>query len=316
MKKTAFVLLLLAVATALALTACGRAAAGRGGSGDTAGQAAAPAAALSVTDLAGNRVELAAPAVAVVALNAGDCEIAYALGAGTALIGRGEYCDYPREARDLPQLQTGDDLNIEQLAALKPDLVLASRVFQSQEQIDALVNAGLTVAISEADTIEQVYGSIAMIGALLGREAAAAALVGEMRQAFAAIAPPAGQGGQTVYFEVSPLEWGLWTAGTGTFMDEIARMMGLANIFADVAGWTEVSQEQVLERNPDYIVTVTMYYGDGPTPDQEIMSRPGWEQVRAVAEQRIYCADSDSITRPGPRLMDAARDLYAFVYGD
>lgn len=49
-------------------------------------------------------------------------------------------------------------------------------------------------------------------------------------------------------------------------MDEIAQICGLRNAFGDVEGWAEISQEQVLERNPDYIVTVAMDAGDGPTP--------------------------------------------------
>ena len=64
---------------------------------------------------------------------------------------------------------------------------------------------------------------------------------------------------KTVYFEVSPLEYGLWAAGNHTFMNEIAEILGLKNCFDDVEGWTEISEEQVLERNPDYIVTITMY---------------------------------------------------------
>lgn len=67
-----------------------------------------------------------------------------------------------------------------------------------------------------------------------------------------------------MYFEVSPLEWGLWTAGKNTFMDELATLCGVTNAFADVDGWAEISEEQVLDRNPDFIVTNTMYYGRRP----------------------------------------------------
>ena len=73
-----------------------------------------------------------------------------------------------------------------------------------------------------------------------------------MQSAFADIAAKSENTGKTVYFEVSPLQWGLWTAGKGTFMDELATMCGLTNAFADVEGWAEISEEQVLERNPDY----------------------------------------------------------------
>ena len=126
----------------------------------------------------------------------------------------------------------------------------------------------------------------------------------------------AGDGTKSVYFEVSPLQYGLWTAGSGTFMDEIANMLGLTNCFADVTGWGEISEEQVLERNPDYIVTISMYYGEGPTPEEEILSRTGWENVTAVKNGKILNLPNNELSRPAPRLADGAKALYDFVYGE
>lgn len=99
-------------------------------------------------------------------------------------------------------------------------------------------------------------------------------------------------------------------------MDEIAQMLGLKNAFADVEGWAEISEEQVLERDPDYIVTITMYYGEGPTPVEEIESRAGWENVAAVKNGKILNLQNDELSRPGPRLADGAKALYDFVYGE
>ena len=55
-----------------------------------------------------------------------------------------------------------------------------------------------------------------------------------------------------------------------------------------MTGWGEISEEQVLERNPDYIVTISMYYGEGPTPEEEILSRTGWENVTAVKNGDVF----------------------------
>ena len=140
-------------------------------------------------------------------------------------------------------------------------------------------------------------------------------MVEGMQAAFASIAEKAENTGKTVYFEVSPLQWGLWTAGKNTFMDELAALCGLTNAFADVEGWAQISEEQVLERDPDYIVTITMYYGEGPTPVEEIKGREGWDALKAVQNGDILNADSNEISRPGPRLKDAAETLFHFVYG-
>jgi iron complex transport system substrate-binding protein len=277
--------------------------------------AAAESAAVAITDMKGRAIALAAPAERIVALTPSDSEILYALGAGDKLVGRGAYCDYPPEVSAVPAVQSGSETNVEQILALAPQVVLMNTMTQTEEQVAALEAAGVTVVVSDAQDIPGVYTAIEMIGAVAGKEGEAADLVASMKAAFADIAGKApGDGGKTVYFEVSPLEWGLWTAGSGTFMDELATMLGLTNAFADVQGWGEISQEQVIERDPDCIVTIAMYYGDGPTPVEEILGREGWQKLKAVQNGAILNADSNEISLPGPRLIQAAETLYRFVY--
>ena len=271
---------------------------------------------IAITDSTGRVAVLTEPADRVVALTASDVEILYALGAGDTLVGRGEYCDYPAEVFDLPVVASGAETSVEQILSLAPDVVIMAKMAQTVEQVNALENAGVRVIVSDAQDIAGVYQVIEMIGAIVGRNDEAAALVSGMQTAFADIAANTGDAGKTVYFEVSPLEWGLWTAGADTFMDELAQMCGLTNAFADVSGWVGISEEQVLARDPDYIVTITMYFGEGPTPVEEIMGRPAWQGLKAIKNGAIYNADSNEISRPGPRLTDAAEKLYAFICGE
>lgn len=272
--------------------------------------------AVTVTDMAGREITLDAPATKVVALTASDCEILAALGAEDTLVGRGEYCDYPESILEVPAVQSGADTNLEQIIALEPQVVVMAKMAQTEEQVAALEKAGIRVVVSDAQDIEGVYTAIRLIGALVGRNDEAEAMVADMQSTFADIAAKSENTGKTVYFEVSPLQWGLWTAGKGTFMDELATMCGLTNAFADVEGWAEISEEQVLERDPDYIVTISMYYGEGPTPVEEIKSRAGWDALKAVQNDAIFNADSNEVSRPGPRLKDAAEALYTFVTGE
>ena len=238
---------------------------------------------VTITDMAGREITLAEPATRVVALTAADCEILYALGAGDLLVGRGEYCDYPAAVLEVPSVQSGYETNLEQILALEPQVLLMAMMAQPEEHVAALEAAGVRVVVSDAQDIPGVYTAIEMIGALLGRETEAAGMIDSMKAAFSELAEGAGGDGEkTVYFEVSPLEYGLWTAGADTFMNEIAELLGLRNAFADVSGWAEISEEQVLERNPDYIVTISMYFGEGPTPVEEILGRAGWQNVTAV----------------------------------
>ncbi len=269
------------------------------------------AAAEPLTDMMGREVKLEKAAQRIVALTASNVEILYAIGAGDTLVGRGEYCDYPEECLALPVVNSGAETNIEQILALQPDVVIMDTMAQTTEQVEALQNAGVAVVVTKEAGIEGVYEAIKLIAAVTGREAEGEQVIQGMKDAFASLTK-VGEG-KTIYFEVSPLQWGLWTAGAGTFMDEIAGMLGLTNAFADVQGWTGISEEQLLSRDPDYIVTTTMYYGEGPTPVEEIMGRDGWAGLKAIQAGQVFNADSNAITRPGPRLADAALALYQFI---
>ncbi len=270
---------------------------------------------LTVTDMTGREITLDGPASKIVALTASDVEILYALGAGDLLVGRGEYCDWPAEVLEKPVVKSGAETNLEEILALEPDVVLMATMAQTVDQVNALEAAGVKVIVSDAQNLEGVYTAIALIGSITGKNEEAAALAKEMQDTFAEVKAKSENTGKTVYFEVSPLQWGLWAAGKGTFMDELAEICGLTNAFAEVDGWGEVSEEQVLAKDPDYIVTTSMYWGEGPTPVEEIVSRAGWDQLKAVQNNQVFNADSNAITRPGPRLMDAVKALYDFVYG-
>lgn len=271
----------------------------------------------TITDTTGRTVVVPENLERVVVLSAGECEIVYALGAGDLVVGRGEYCNYPEEALNVASVQSGYQTNAEQIIALDPQVIIMSAMDQDPEQIEAFQKAGIAVCVSMETDIEGVYASIRTIGAVLGRETEAEAVVADMQSRFDALETAcADKSGGSVYFEVSPLQFGLWTTGVDTYMNEIAEMLNLTNIFADVTGWAEVSEEQVLQRDPDYIVTTAMYFGEGELPADEILGRAGWENITAIQNGMVYNANSDQIARPGPRLADAAEMLYDFVYGE
>lgn len=277
------------------------------------GMSPALAQTISVTDQTGRTIAIDGPVTRIVALSPSDCEIICALGCQDILVGRGEYCDFPASVTSVPAVATGAGTNVEQILALAPQVLVMTSMAQTPEQVQALEDNGVHVLVSENTDIEGAYDAITVLGTVLGKETQAEELISDMRSAFAeirqAVASADGEK-KTVYFEVSPLEWGLYTAGAGTFMDEIAEICGLENVFSDVQGWAAVSQEQVIERDPDLIVSVSGM----PDADVEIASREGWTELKAVRNGALLVADANAFSRPGPRLRDAAQALYAFVY--
>jgi len=272
--------------------------------------AMAESAGLTVTDMFGREVTLPEAATRIIAMEPSDCEILYALGCGDALVGRGMYCDYPASVLDLPAVQSGENINLEEIFALNPQVVVLTGMHHLEEQIALLEQNGVKVIGTDANSISEVYDSIRLLGTVMGKDAEAESIIADMKAAFDDIAAKSEKTDQTIYFEVMPLEWGLWSAGSGTFMQELAELCGMQNAFADIEGWKAISQEQVIERNPDYIVLVT---GMGEAAVDEVMAREGWGDIKAIQNAKVYNADSYALTRPAPRLKDAAIDLYNFL---
>lgn len=265
-----------------------------------------------VVDMKGRTITFDKPINRIIALTAADCEILCALGCEDLLVGRGEYCDYPSSILNLPSVQSSSLTNIEQIMMLKPQVLLMNDMTQTKEMVTQLENNGIKVVVSEATTLEGVYESISLIGKVVSQEEKADSLINQMKQTFKTIKDKTKNNKATVYFEVSPLMWGLWTAGKQTFLDDLASICGVRNAFSDVSGWTNISEEQVFLRNPDFIITTTS--GLGYDAIEEIKKRPGWSSLKAVRNNKVFIIDPNTTSRPGPRLMEAVNDLYRILY--
>ena len=265
---------------------------------------------ITVTDMFDREVTLTGPVTRIIALEPSDCEILCALGCEEALVGRGKYCDYPASVLELPAVASGANTNLEEILALEPQVVVMSDMAHTEEQVKLLVENGVQVIGTDADSIAEVYEAIRLLAGVMAKTAEGEAIIADMQATFDDIAAKSEKTDKTIYFEVMPLEWGLWSAGTNTFMHELAELCGMQNAFADIEGWQSVSQEQVIERNPDFIVLVT---GMGEAAPDEVKARDGWGEMDAIKNNEIYNADSYKLTRPAPRLKEAAIELYNFL---
>ena len=272
--------------------------------------AVADDAAITVTDMYNREITLAEPATRIVAMQPSDCEILCAIGCEEALVGIGQFCDYPASITSLPVVQSGANTNIEEILALNPQVVLMNDMSQSEEQVKQLEENGVKVVISTTSDIASVYTSIRLIGALMGRDAEAEALVADMQGTFDEIKAKSAGLDKSVYFEISPPPY-LYSAGSSSFLNELAEICGVKNIFADQAdAWLMISDEQVIERNPDYIVLMN---GMGDAGVDEILAREGWGDINAIQNKKVFYDTPSNMTRPGPRLKEAAVELFNFV---
>ena len=265
---------------------------------------------ITVTDMMDREITLSEPATRIVVMQPSDCEILYAIGCGDAIVGRGQYVDYPESVLEVPVVQSGAETNVEEILALEPQVVLMNSMAQSEEQVKQLEENGVKVIVSTTSDIASVYTAITLIGKLMGKDAEAEAVIADMQATFDEIKAKVSGEPKKVYFEISPPPY-LYTAGSSSYMNELAEICGIQNIFDDQEdAWLMISEEQVIERNPDYIVLIT---GMGSAGVEEILSREGWGDISAIQNQKIFNDESSCMARPSPRLKDAAIELFNFV---
>ncbi len=264
----------------------------------------------TVIDSRGEEVHFDTIPQTIVSLTPSDTEILYALGAGDRIIAVSDYCNYPEDTQNKQKLPTGEMLNMEALIALKADVVFLGQMAAMTDQIKQLEAAGTRVIITEANSLEETYAVIGMVGAALSLEEEAQALVDGMKRDLEAIRSKAASINPVrAYVEVSPLEYGLWSCGRNTFVQELLDIAGAENIFSELEGWSAVSEEQVLSKNPEIIFTTASPITGIADPVGDILKRANWSAIDAIKNNKVYMLDSDMLSRSGPRLVDAARQI-------
>ena len=270
-----------------------------------------------VTDARGKVIKFDKVPEKIICLSPADVEVLYELGLGSKIIGVSEFSNYPADTANKTVYGTADNTSIEALIDAAPDVIIIDKMAQTPEQVDQLDASGIPVIVVESATIEQCYTKMAMLGNAFGKQDAAKKMIDGIKAAIDEIKLKVSSHGETkVYYEISPLEMGLWTCGKGTFQDEILTTCGFVNIFADTSTWAAVSEEQVIDRNPDVIFsTCGSYSSPDGTALTEISARANWGTIEAVKSGKVIDVNEDIMSRAGPRLGEAAKALYDAVYG-
>lgn len=266
---------------------------------------------IALTDGLGRSVSLASPAQKIVSMAPSNTEILFAIGAGTQVIGRDEFSDYPAEAAALPSVGGSmGTYSIETIASLKPDLVLAAEI-NTPEQVKALEDVGLTVYyLSNPKDLNGMYVNLKTVGQLAGRESEADALVQSLQKRVKAVEDKLAPISSifTVFYEMDGSDPAKpWTAGQDSYLSQLVKMALGSNVGDSMKGdYVQMSQEALLVQNPTIILLGDAAYG--VTPEQ-VAARPGWNALQAVKNNRVYAFDDNLVSRPGPRLVDGLEAL-------
>jgi len=247
----------------------------------------------------------------IISLAPSNTEILFALGLGDKVVGVTDYCEYPPEALNKTKEGEYATPNIEKIVALNPDLILAG-YGNPIEVVYTLAGLGLTVFGIKTTDLDDLLNDIRRVGEITDKEVEAQALTSAMASRIQAVT------NQTAELEQRPrvfyIVWGgegsaLWTAGSGTFIHELIEKAGGVNICQNITGYTTISIEDVLARDPEIIITSELSY-DWALNATELAS------TNASQTGRIYTLDDDLVQRPGPRLVKGLEWFAHYIQPD
>lgn len=267
----------------------------------------AHAEAVQATDDSGHRIALAQPARRVISLAPNLTELVYAAGGGGQLVGVGRYSNVPAAAQKLPQVGDAFAINVEAIAALKPDLIIVWRSGTAERQRERLNVLNVPVFESEIGRIDGIADTLRRLGTLMGTSAAANVAAAEQQRRWQQLAQRY-QGRAPVRVMYEMWHQPLMTLNRDHLIHAAFSLCGGVNPFADLPTLTPtVGLEAAVQANPQVIVTSI----DG-LKDVQAQWAP-FKQVAAVQHQHIVGVDPNLLTRMGPRFIDGAEQMCAAI---
>ena len=242
----------------------------------------------------------------IISLAPSNTEILFALGLGDKVVGVTDWCDYPPEALEKEKVGGYDTPDIEKIVLLNPDLILVAHG-TPMDVINTMDGLGLTVFGIKSTDLDDVLNDIRTVGEITDNEVEAQVLTSEMESTIKAVTD------QTEELEERPrvfyIIWHdpLWTAGSGTFIHELIEKAGGVNICQNITGYTTISIEDVVARNPEVIIAGEFSYAWA-------MNETLLEGTDARQNGRIYQGDDDLVQRPGPRLVEGLEWFAYFIH--
>jgi iron complex transport system substrate-binding protein len=251
------------------------------------------------TDDFGDAITVGIPPKRIVSLNPATTDLMFALGAGSRLVGRTHWDSYPDSALLVPDLGPGLRPNVEAVLGAHPDLVLLYASNDNRTAAAEFRAAGVKTLSLKIDHIEDFYHASRLIARLIGDSARGVLVSDSVKKTLERVRSATSQLRKPRVF------WHVWdapliTIGRGSYMSELVEIAGAANVYADMSEPSPaVSIEDVLKRDPDFIIT-------GPDGSDKIRTDPKWAESRAVKNKGVLVADTSLVGRPSVRLGEAA----------
>lgn len=232
----------------------------------------------------------------IICLTEETVETLYLLGRQDLIIGVSEYVERPAEAKNHPVVTQFIRSDIEQIVAMKPDLVIGFSDLQ-KDIASQLIGRGLSVLVTNQRSLKEILNNILLLGRLIGEEAKALTLVKSFEDKLHAYQNKNYKRRPKVYFE----EWDHPRYSCIQWVSELIHATGGENIFAHKSGAMardrEVTDEEINKANPDIIFGCWC----GKAVKLESFEKR-YPNVTAVKNRHLWELDPAIFLQPGPAL--------------
>ncbi|MBS3816590.1 MAG: ABC transporter substrate-binding protein [Candidatus Thermoplasmatota archaeon] len=266
----------------------------------------------TVKDATGEEIEFKEPPERIVSFMPSNTELLFHLEVGDRVVGVDDYSNYPEEAKELPKVGDSMEVDYEKIVDLEPDVVVITEAVSHMKQ--QLEEYELRTFVTGGETLEDVYSDLRALGEMCGVEEKGEEKAQVLEDEIDNITEetrdlPEEERIDVLY--ISGVYQGINTPGEGTFQNTLLTNAGADNIASDKEGWTTISEEEIISRDPEVIIAPGYIESDV----KEYTEKDSWQNITAVEKDQVYFVNGDVMSRPGPRVVEAQQTLVDLLDG-
>jgi iron complex transport system substrate-binding protein len=254
----------------------------------------------------------------IISLTPSTTEILHGVGAFNRVVAVSDYCTYPPEARGLPRVGGWNNPNMEQIAGLRPDLVIFSDA-QAQFVKDKVEAAGIRTLTVPSQTLEDAFTAITLVGRATGDEESAGRLLQQTRASVETVRLATERLPRrrvlVVVDRVPGTLRDLYTAGGDSFIAQLVRVAGGEPVSPPTrAGWGKLQKEAVVALDPDVVLDLMMQPQAGGLAEDTLAVWQELPSLRAVREGRVYPVRDETVLHPSQLVGASARRFAELIH--
>lgn len=235
------------------------------------------------------------PPERVVCLAPSLTEMMFAIGEGGRVAGVTSYCDYPPEVTNLPEVGGLSDFDIEKTVSLKPDMVLASWSGNPKDKVERLEALGIQVLVLKENSVADILTNLALLAEVFGKDPAG--ILAPIVEKLSTLPDDGLKPSAMVVISMKPV----FSVSTQSFIGDVLRIAGYSNTVQSSAAYPMLSEEMIAGMNPEYLFIADDFSGEKAYFDNLVKN--------FHLHAKILFIDTDTLSRPGPRIADLILEL-------